>query len=239
MEKKSESAYSVIGIIGGMGPLATVDLFDKIVRLTEAEKDQEHLPIVIVNTPEVPDRTKAILEGGSDPTPYLMDAALRLKAAGADFLIVPCNNSHHFLEKLSLPLPLLSMIEVTADRLKDEGVKVAAILATSGTLASDLYQKALAARGIKSVAPDSVAQKEVMKVIYDVIKAGRFDYDPTPLQKIIADLEEKGATRLILGCTELPLAVKKFGILGHFIDPTVELAKAAILEAGGRLLSDE
>ena len=236
-EKKK---YKVIGMLGGMGPLATIDLFDKIVRLTKADADQEHLPIVIVNWPQVPDRTEAILKGGEDPTDTLLMVAAKLKAAGADFMIVPCNNSHVFLKRVNdrLPLPLLSMIDITADRLKEDGVKVAGILATSGTLAAGLYKDALIARGIEPLEPHEKEQAAVMHVIYDVIKAGRFNYDPKPIKEVISALQERGATRLILGCTELPLAVRKFDLSGPFIDPTLELAKAAVREAGGVLADD-
>ena len=114
----------VIGILGGMGPLATADLFHKIIELTNAAVDQDHLPIVIANIPQIPDRTAAILHGKEDPTPHLLASAERLKNAGADFMIAPCNNSHYFLKQVeaSLPLPLISMIETTADALQTQGI---------------------------------------------------------------------------------------------------------------------
>lgn len=229
--------HKVIGILGGMGPLATADLFHKIIELTKAAVDQAHLPIVVANIPQIPDRTAALLRGGEDPTPHLLASAERLKHAGADFMIVPCNNSHYFLKQIhdSLPLPLLSMIDTTADVLHKQGVKAAGIMATSGTLQSHIYDDALQARAIEAILPTDAEQKIIMEVIYDVVKAGHFDYDPAPFVAVIAALRARGAEILILGCTELPIAITMFELDGHFIDPTLEIAKAAILEAGGEL----
>lgn len=223
-----------IGIIGGMGPLATADLFTKIIEYTDASCDNGHIHIIIDNDPSVPNRTEAILNGTDTPVPYITATANRLEKAGADFLIMPCNTSHSFYDKIcaALSVPLVNMVEETASYLAESGVKKACLFATEGAVASRVYDKACEKFGVTLCHPSDDVKKEVMRIIYDGVKAGKDEWDVSFINAAIKELEENGVGNVILGCTELPIAVRKYGIVGSFTDPTDILAKKAIEYAG-------
>ena len=138
-----------IGIIGGMGPMATVDLMKKVILATDAREDQEHIPILVDNNTNIPDRTAAILGEGEDPLPELLKSADRLTAGGADFLIMGCNTAHYFLPLMmpNLRIPVINMIEETAAFCAREGYKRVGLLASAGTCKSGIYQRALERAG--------------------------------------------------------------------------------------------
>lgn len=225
-----------IGILGGMGPLATADLYRKLVLLTNAASDNDHIRVYIDSNASIPDRTAAILSGGPDPLPAMTDSLRKLEACGADCIIMPCNTAHYFLPKLQAltETPFLSMLEAAAKacRARYPG-KTAAVWATKGTLASGLYQKVLEAEGVPFLVPDEEEQDALMRVIYQGVKAGappeayQADYG-----SVLRSMSAKGANYLILGCTELPLAAQLLGSDAPAVDPTEELAKAAIRFCG-------
>lgn len=228
-----------IGILGGMGPLATADLFRKIVTMTRAGCDNDHIRIYIDDNASIPDRTAAILSGGKDPTPIMADSLKKLEACGADCIIMPCNTAHYFLPRLQAmtEVPFLSMLEATAKTCaKTFPGKTAAILATKGTLATGLYEEALKAQGVAYLVPDADEQDALMRVIYEGVKA-----DATPeayradMEGVMETLAARGADYFILGCTELPVAADLLGLTQPMIDPTTELAKAAITFCGYEL----
>ena len=223
-----------IGIIGGMGPMATVDLYEKITAHTLANTDQEHIHILIDSNAATPDRTEAILHGGASPLPNLIASAERLASAGADFLIIPCNTSHHFINELraASPIPVLSMIEQTAAYIASQNFRAAILLATEGCLRVGVYQSVLAPYGIQAIEPDAAMQKEVTDVIYHAVKADAPAWDVSRLNEMIAELEARTNAVSVLACTELPIAVHRYGLRGTFVDPTRILALAAIREAG-------
>lgn len=229
MEKKT------IGIIGGMGPLATADLFEKIVGHTKAACDQEHLHVVIDSNTNIPDRTAALLHGGADPLPELAKSAGRLEKMGADVLIMPCNTAHNYYDGIAaaVSVPVLHMVRLTAQALVERGVKKAGLLATDGTVRTGIYQKSFAGSGVELLTPDEVGQRAVMEMIYQGVKAGDMAFDAQPARQAMERLLAAGAEVLILGCTELPLAVKLYGIALPAVDPTLELALEAIRFAGG------
>ena len=150
MEKKT------IGIIGGMGPLATADLFEKIVGHTKAACDQEHLHVVIDSNTNIPDRTAALLHGGADPLPELAKSAGRLEKMGADVLIMPCNTAHNYYDGIAaaVSVPVLHMVRLTAQALVERGVKKAGLLASDGTVRTGIYQKSFAGSGVELLTPD-------------------------------------------------------------------------------------
>lgn len=229
MEKKT------IGIIGGMGPLATTDLFEKIVGHTKAACDQEHLHVVIDSNTNIPDRTAALLHGGADPLPELVKSAGRLEKMGADVLIMPCNTAHNYYDGIAaaVSVPVLHMVRLTAQALVERGVKKAGLLATDGTVRTGIYQKSFAGSGVELLTPDEAGQRAVMEMIYQGVKAGDMAFDAQPARQAMERLLAAGAEVLILGCTELPLAVKLYGIALPAVDPTLELALEAIRFAGG------
>ena len=149
----------VIGILGGMGPLATADLFQKITLHTVAACDQAHPRVCIDSNTDIADRTAALLHGGEDPVPEMIKSAKRLESIGADFLIMPCNTAHNYYEQVceAVTIPVLHMIALTRDALKARGVKCAGLLATDGTVQTGIYQRTFEQSGVELLTPDSAA----------------------------------------------------------------------------------
>lgn len=220
----------VIGIIGGMGSLATCDLFKKIIEKTDAKSDQEHIRICIDCNTNIPDRTKAILEGGEDPVPEMVRSGIRLQSMGADVLVMPCNTAHYFYDKITpfFDIPLLNMLKETAKEIKQRKIKKIGLMATDGTIKSGVYHKALADNGIDVVTPSPMKQMSVMDIIYNGVKASNRNINLNEFYGATDELFEKGAEVLVLGCTELPVAFEMFNIDRPAIDPTAVLAAAAI-----------
>lgn len=225
-----------IGILGGMGPMATADLFQKITALTDAAGDSEHIRIYIDSNAAIPDRTAAILDGGEDPVPAMTDSLRKLEGCGADSIIMPCNTAHYFLPRLEplTKLPFLSMITAAARacRTRFPGKNVG-ILATQGTLSAELYQKALAEERVPFLVPNEGERAALMEVIYQGVKAGA---PPSHYREdfrfVIEGMTSRGAECFLLACTELPLAAQSLGLELPCVDPTEELAKAAIRFCG-------
>lgn len=224
----------VIGVIGGMGPLSTADLFEKIILHTKAACDQEHLRVLIDSNTGIPDRTAAILYGGADPVPELAASARGLERQGAELLLMPCNTAHYFYDAVqaSVSVPVLHMIRLTARALKKRGVETAGLLATDGTVQAGVYQRCFEGAGVRLLIPDAAGQRAIMDLAYQGVKAGRWDYDTASARAAMEALLRQGAETLILGCTELPPAMKLYGIDLPVTDPTLELALAAIEQAG-------
>lgn len=224
-----------IGIVGGMGPKATLDMFEKLLDHTDAHSDAEHIRVYIDCHTGIPDRTRAILEGGESPVPYIVESAKKLADCGADFLLIPCNTSHYFYDEIAdlSPIPVMHMIRETVKSVKQTDVTCVGLLATDGTLRSGVYQRELESQGIAVLCPSDEGQREVMRLIYDGVKAGAETFDVSKILEELARLREAGAQRIILGCTELPLGFTAYGIpLGDTVDAADELAKAAVLAAG-------
>ena len=228
-----------IGILGGMGPLATADLFQKITLLTDAETDRDHIRVYIDSNANIPDRTAAILSHGEDPVPEMASALRNLEKCGADCIIMPCNTAHYFLPRLQAmtEIPFLSILTAAADACRTQFPgKTAGILGTTGTLSANLYQKALNQAGIPYVTPSESEQKALMRVIYNGVKAGKSpDSYRADFLTVLEGMLARGAEVFLLGCTELPLAAEALGITLPTVDPTAELAKAAIRFCGYRV----
>ena len=228
MDKKT------IGVIGGMGPLATADLFQKIVLHTEASTDQEHPRVCVDSNTAIADRTEALLHGGADPVPEMVRSAKRLESIGADFLVMPCNTAHGFYDQVAaaVDIPVLHMISLTRDALKRRGVRTAGLLATDGTIETGIYQHVFDGSGIALLTPDAADQAAVMDIVYNGVKAGDLAHDASLFRRACENLLERGAETLILGCTELPPAFELYHLDYPNTDPTLELALAAIRYAG-------
>jgi len=227
----------VIGVLGGLGPWATLDLFEKILRLTPAQTDQDHLRIVIDNNPKIPDRSPAILGEGDDPTPALVATAQNLERAGADFLVIPCNTAHYFFDRIqsAVSIPVLHIMTEVAAVARQEvpGARIVGVLATAATMTSRLYHEACAREGIDVIGPDQVGQKTVNRAIYGV-KAGRTGPDATQaLVRVAEGLVAQGAQALVLGCTELPFVLKPHDLRVPLLDSNLILARAAVRLATG------
>lgn len=228
-----------IGILGGMGPAATVDIFSKIVKLTPAATDQEHIRIIIDNNPKIPNRIAALSGKGTDPVPAMIESAQSLEAAGADFLIIPCNTAHLFIHKLKqhLKIPLLSIVEVSAAFIKSNYplVKKAGILGTTPTVESGLYRDVFAQIGITLVSPESELQhNSVMEAIFGIqgIKAGNTQIHPREMLIMAAEqLAAQGAEIILMACTEIPIVLKSGDIAVPLVDLNSILAMAAVRKA--------
>lgn len=223
-----------VGIIGGMGPAATCDLMEKIIAHTKAASDQEHLHMIVDVNTDIPDRTAAILRGGPDPVLEIVRSAKRLESAGAELLLLACNTSHYFFDPIaaSVSVPMLNMPEAVASALRADGVKKAGVLATDGTVRGGVYEKALAAEGIRAVYPSPEMQSQVMRTIYEGVKAKSVPLEKLPLREILLELEANGAEKFVLACTELPIAFAAAGLAERCVDATEILALAAIRAAG-------
>ena len=193
-----------IGILGGMGPAATIEFFRRLVAATPAAIDQAHLRILIDNNPHVPDRINAIFGNGPDPGPALADMARGLAASGADFLTMPCNTVHVFQAAIreAVSIPFIDMIEETVRVLT---VGKVGLLATTGTVQAKLYQMACDQRDIELVTPSDEDQELVMDIIRRVKAGGLVSSVRNHAASIISRLADRGAKAVIAGCTEISL----------------------------------
>lgn len=222
-----------VGIIGGMGPEATVDFMAKIIKNTPAQIDQQHLHMLVDNNPQVPDRIEAILKAGQTPGPILAQMAVQLEKWGADILAMPCNTAHYFFTEIekAVGIPVLNIIDETIKVLKRENVNCVGLLASTGTLKTRLYHKRLEEANINIVIPSEAYQEKVTQSIY-ALKSGDYFRARMFNQELIDHLVGKNAEAVILGCTELPIVFKdrdEYRIA--FYDPTEILAEAVVREA--------
>ncbi len=193
-----------VGILGGMGPAATIEFFRRLVAATPAAIDQAHLHILIDNNPHVPDRSAAIFGQGEDPGPALADMARRLESYGADFLTLPCNTGHAFRRAIldAVSIPFIDMIEETVRTL--HGMRVG-LLATTGTIQTKLYATACERHGVSLIVPNVRNQELVMDIIRRIKAGGSGASVREYAARIVASLEAKGAESVIAGCTEISL----------------------------------
>ena len=215
----------VMGILGGMGPEATLELLRRIIHKTPAQIDQDHLRIIIDNNPKIPDRTAALLRGGESPLSSLISTAQNLERAGADFIIIPCNTAHYYLGEMrkAVHIPIIDMIAETVAHISERSV---GLLATEGTIESGIYLPACRDKGITLLYPED--QKRVMTLIYKV-KAGCMDRAlKGEMMSIVDGLLKQGAQAIIAGCTEISLLLKLDDLDVLLFDPLDLLAEKAI-----------
>lgn len=238
-----------VGVVGGVGPAATVDFLSKIVKNTPAGRDQDHIKVVVEQNPQIPDRTANLIGEGADPTVALYSTCKRLEAAGADIIAIPCNTAHAFVERIQpyLSVPIINMLDTTIEHLKSSlptGAKVG-LLATQGTIESGIYAEAADGSGLELLAPDEPHQRLVMSSIYGPrgVKAGfTTGTCKDELEAALLHLVDRGATAIILGCTELPLLIQATPShrVGHatvlVVDPTDLLARRCV-QAGTSTLA--
>ena len=222
-----------VGIIGGMGPGATALLFQKLIDYTDAKSDAEHMHIIIDNNTAIPDRTTAILNGENTPALCIVESGKKLEMCGAELLLIPCNTSHYFYDDIQeqLSVPVVNMIAETAKVCLNNGYTKVGVLATTGTCNTETYGRELNKFGVETVYPDVEGQKKVMEIIYDQVKAGR-KINVQILDQTLKKMASKGAQAFILGCTELPFAIKNGDFGYHFLDSLDILARRAVEMAG-------
>ncbi|MDI3324236.1 amino acid racemase [Pontibacterium granulatum] len=222
---------TLIGVLGGMGPLATVDFVEKIIRQTPAEKDQDHLPLLVHSVPQIPDRTACLMDNQSSPLNALAQGVRTLANAGVGCIAIPCNTAHFWHPDLTAisPVPVLHIAEACGHNLRKDGVERVGLLATDGTLKAGFYPQVLAVHGIELVLPEPALQRRVMEGIYSV-KSGAIAEGAYVLERCVQALLESGVERVILGCTEIPLALAHIGsaCLAAGVDATEALADACL-----------
>ena len=223
-----------LGIIGGLGPMATVLFMEMITEMTLAQKDQDHMEMVVVSDPKTPDRTAFIMgESTEDPLPFINRSAEMLEKAGADVIAIPCITAHCFHDKLckNINAKILNAVDETSEELKKAGVTKAGIMATEGTLSCELFQDGFRKKGIEPVVPDEKTQRQIMSIIYDDIKAGKKPSEEK-FGEVMSCFGNKGAEKVVLGCTELSL-LRKYGLKSDLtVDAMEILAKASIKACG-------
>jgi len=197
-----------LGIVGGMGPEATSDLFLKIIKNTPAKKDQEHIPIVIDNFPQIPDRT-AFLKGlGESPFPYLLESVRRLEKCNVDYLCMPCNTAHYFLDELRklTKIPFISIVESTLESLVNvnKSYEKIGLMATDGTFIGKVYHNVFEKKGFKIVNFKNEIQKKIMESIY-TLKCGHKKKSVELFKEAFSAIIDDGYDCLIAGCTEIPI----------------------------------
>lgn len=226
-----------LGVIGGLGPMATAYLLQLIIEMTDARTDQEHLDVIVFDRPGVPDRTAAILDPAKpSPVPSMQATARTLESLGAGVLCAPCVTSHYFYDQLagSVNIPWIHMVRETAAELARAGRKKPGILATTGTVTAGLFQQALEGAGLAWAVPSTEGQARVMSLIYDDIKAGRLPNEEN-FAAVTAELRDRGCDCLILGCTELSLIKKRAGLDAGYLDALEVLAKRCVEACGAPL----
>ncbi len=229
-----DASPKVLGILGGLGPMATVYFYELLCRHTLVACDQDHIDVIINSRASTPDRTRFILgEGTENPFDIMAADAQRLVTFGADILAIPCNTAHYFYQRLEdcVSVPILNMPALTVQTARESGAKKVGILATSGTVLTQTYQRECAKQGIACAVPNAAHQQDIMDIIYQQIKAGQ----PADMQRFFAAataLEAEGCERIILGCTELSLLRKEAHLNSLYLDSMEALAKAAILAFG-------
>ena len=222
----------LVGVLGGMGPDATVDFMAKVISLTPAAGDQDHLHMIVDHNPTVPNRQTAILDGGEDPSPAMAEMAARLETAGAEFLVIPCNTAHVFDDAIraAVDIPLLSIIDVTIEAIRNRAPDAGAVglLATNGCLAAGVYQEALTKSGFEIVLPTEDELTQLMELIYSVKGGDKGKPVRDAMGTLANALEARGAQAIIAGCTEIPLVLDDSMLSVPLISSTDELARRTV-----------
>ncbi len=216
--------------MGGMGPLATSELFKKIIELTDAQEEKDHLHIVIDNNTQIPDRTSYICGTGDDPRIEMIRSAIKLEMMGADYIAIPCNTAHYFYDdvKKYTKSKILHMIRETAIYLSNNrNNKEYFLMATNGTYKSKIYEDIFNEFGFNILVPEGSDRDIIMNWIYRV-KVSDFNVSQEEFEALYDKYVKGRDIPIILGCTELPLLANRIGLKGNFIDPSIILAKKCI-----------
>lgn len=226
MHKQTQPSR-IVGILGGMGPAATADFYQKLILATPAARDQEHLRVVIWADPTVPNRNEALLEGGENPTPWLERGVQKLIDCGAEILVVPCNTIHAYLPSVveGKSIEFINIVDTTVETIK-LGVQEGnvGLLGADGALASGIYQSALRDAGIEPILPLDKSQKNLMNVIYSVKAGEAGDEERQEIAGILTEMRARGVSTVIAGCTEVSVLLTELDVPMTIIDPSQVLA---------------
>lgn len=231
MEKK------IIGVIGGLGPLATAYFMELVTQMTDAKRDQENVDMIVYNFPSIPDRTGYILGSNlKSPLPELKNVGQALAQQKVSNIAIPCVTAHYFHKELqtAIPVPIINGVAETVNLLKTHGITKVGIMATDGTIWSELISRELDHAGIISVIPSSKRQEDVMHLIYENVKAGK-PADMQRFRRVQQELVDCGAQIILLGCTELSVIKRDENIGPGFLDVMEVLARETVIRSGRKL----
>ncbi len=221
----------MLGVIGGMGPLATADFFRKLIAATPATGDEQHIPVLIHSVPQIPSRPAAILRGGPSPLPELLRARDRLLAAGATLLAMPCNTAHHWYPDLTqgCSVPFVHIVDAVAAVL-DPALGTVGLIATEATLAARIYEQRLAARRLQLLNPDEREYRAAVQPAIDAVKSNASADAGRLIEPVVRGLLARGAGCVVLACTEIPISLDAIDspLRAQCVDSTDALARACI-----------
>jgi len=220
----------MLGVIGGMGPVATADFFTKLLQATPATCDEDHIPVLIHSVPQLPSRPAAILRDAASPLPDLLIARDRLLTAGATMLAMPCNTAHHWYAELTTDcaVPFVHIADAVAAELPAGATRLG-IIATAATLAAGIYQRRLDA-GIEWLMPDDATFARAVQPCIDAVKCNASADGARLIEPVVQSLLQQGAQRVVLACTELPVALDagNAALRAQCVDSTAALARACV-----------
>ncbi len=225
---------ALLGVLGGMGPLATVDFLGKLVSETPAARDAEHIPVVVYSVPQIPDRPRAILENGESPLPAMLKGIGTLKQAGATCIAIPCNTAHYWYDSLVREggLPILHIADAACTQFGARGIRAdtVGLIATRGTLAAGFFQERLAARGYRCITNTAEDLERLVHPAIECVKRNELAPAHSLAVRAASNLHRQGAKIIILACTEIPLALEHApaDIRGICVDATRALARACV-----------
>lgn len=226
----------VVGIIGGMGPEATVDMMARVIRATPAKDDIDHIRMLVDNNPKIPSRIKAVIEGtGESPAPCMSEMARNLAAWGADFLVIPCNTAHYYYDAVqaAVDVPVLNMIDLTVTAVTTENptVRRPGLLASTAVLMTGLYKKRFEQKGLDLMVPADPVQAKVMTAIRQIKTGGFGRREIEAVNEAAKEMTVAGAEVLIVACTELSIISASLKSSVRLYDTSQVLAEAVVKEA--------
>lgn len=232
-----------VGVIGGVGPMATVYFMQRVIEMTKAGCDQEHINMLVFNDCDIPDRTAYITAQSPDnPLPVMTEDAKRLEAAGCEFVVIPCNTAHYFYDELqaAVDIPVVNIVEETIRYAKAmiPDLECVGIMATTGTIVTGTYQRYAEKAGLTPLIPDETQQAALMRIIYEGVKAGK----PVPREDFdaVADaMRAQGAQCLILGCTELSVLKRDLPIKDADVLDSIDVLASETVRRSGKPFTEE
>jgi aspartate racemase len=231
------SATKTVGVIGGLGPAATLDFFDRILNRTKAVRDQDHLRLIIDNNTKVPDRDAASKGEGPSPGAVIAASARGLQTAGADFIVMACNTAHAYEAEIraAIDVPFISMIEETVKAVAAMGAERVGVLAADPCLAANLYQDGFGRAGIEPLLLPADSQRTFMELIYRIKSGDTGDAVRRSMTTLARKLEARDVDVILAACTEVPLVLSADNIDGELVSSTDVLVERTILFAGAEL----
>lgn len=236
MQMIEEARPDTVGVLGGMGPLATVDFLSKLIDVTQAEQDSDHVPVIVSSEPQIPSRPRAYFDPKNNPSPL---GALRLRrdrlvAAGAQCLVMPCNTAHYWFDALTedCPVPFIHIVQATIDEIRRRGITGGrlGLIGTEATLAGGLFETPFSEQGFDCIVADDAVMREFVRPGINFVKRNRLDQASPLLRTGVERMVKAGANAVVLACTEVPagLPMQDPWIRDHCVDPTEALARAAL-----------